>query len=193
MFGSDMAHTDQPQSVDTAATCHQPQADAFLRQYSVHQKQIYSFIGAFLRNAADIDEVLQETSVILWSKYHEFRPEGDFLRWACGIARLEVFRFCRSRKGVSMPWDEQLFATIAEERQSLNEHFDRRRGALKTCLNKLKPRDRELIEACYQAGATAKGVAERLCRPVNAVYQSLSRIRRVLHDCITRAIGAQEY
>jgi RNA polymerase sigma-70 factor, ECF subfamily len=166
--------------------------DDFLRQYSRHQKQIYSFIGAFLRSAADIDEVLQETSVILWSKYHEFRPEGDFLRWACGIARLEVYRFCRSRKGVALPLDDRLFETLVEDRELLWEHLDRRRVALSDCLKKLKRRDRELIEACYQVGTTAKSVAERLCRPVNAVYQSLSRIRRTLHDCVTRALAAQE-
>jgi RNA polymerase sigma-70 factor, ECF subfamily len=165
--------------------------DDFLRQYSLHQKQIYSFIGAFLRSGADIDEVLQETSVILWSKYHEFRPDGDFLRWACGIARLEVYRFCRSRKGVTMPFDDRLFETLAEDRELLNEHLDQRRSALSHCLQKLKRRDRELIEACYQANTTAKGVAERLCRPVNAVYQSLSRIRRLLYECVTRALASQ--
>ena len=189
-----MAHSEASQESEIAVAVNRPQIeDGFLRQYSLHQKQIYSFIGAFLRNAADIDEVLQETSVILWSKYHEFRADGDFLRWACGIARFEVYRFCRSRKGVSLPWDEQIFETLAEDRQSLNEHFDRRRAALKNCLDKLKQRDRELIDACYQPGITAKAVAESLCRPVNAVYQSLSRIRRLLHDCVTRALAAQQH
>jgi RNA polymerase sigma-70 factor, ECF subfamily len=187
-----MSHFGEPRESDVVVAAVRPQiGDDFLRQYSLYQKQIYSFIGAFLRSAADIDEVLQETSVILWSKYHEFRPDGDFLRWACGIARLEVYRFCRSRKGVTMPFDDQLFATLAADREALAEHLDRRRTALQSCMDKLKRRDRELIEACYQVGTTAKSVAERLCRPVNAVYQSLSRIRRTLHDCVTRAL-AQE-
>lgn len=188
-----MSQSKEPPDSDFAVAAVRPQiGNDFLRQYSLHQKQIYSFIGAFLRSGADIDEVLQETSIILWSKYGEFRPDGDFLHWACGIARLEVYRFCRSRKGVTMPFDDQLFETLAEDRELLHEHLDRRRSALDHCLGKLKSRDRELIEACYQVGATSKTVAERLCRPVNAVYQSLSRIRRVLHDCVTRALSAQD-
>jgi RNA polymerase sigma-70 factor (ECF subfamily) len=185
---------DQHEPTISSSTALRPQlGDDFLRQYSLHQKQLYSFIGAFLRCGADIDEVLQETSVISWSKYQDFRPDGDFLRWACGIARLEVYRFCRSRKGVTMPFDAELFSKLAEDRELLNEHLDRRRSALSTCLQKLKRRDRELIEACYEPHTTAKSVADRMCRPANAVYQSLGRIRRMLHECVTRALASQEH
>ncbi|MCC7475793.1 MAG: sigma-70 family RNA polymerase sigma factor [Pirellulales bacterium] len=188
-----MSHFEGRQIGEIGAAASQAQlVDSFLRQYLHHQKQIYLYIAAFLRSGSDIDDVLQETSLVLWSKYHEFRPDGDFLRWACGIAKLEVYRFCRNRKGVTMPFDDELFEQLAAERESLNDHLERRRGALSNCIQKLNHRDRELIESCYLAGATTKLVAEQISRPVNAVYQSLGRIRRVLHECVTRALAAQE-
>lgn len=188
-----MTHFEDRQIGEIGAASSQTQlCDNFLRQYLHHQKQIYLYIAVFLRSGSDIDDVLQETSLVLWSKFHEFRPDGDFLRWACGIAKLEVYRFCRNRKGVTMPFDDDLFETLAAERESFDDHLDRRRRALSNCIEKLNQRDRTLIESCYSSGTTTKRVAEEISRPVNAVYQSLGRIRRVLHECVTRALAAQE-
>jgi RNA polymerase sigma-70 factor, ECF subfamily len=164
----------------------------FLRLYSTHQKHVYAFIGTFFRDAADIDDVLQETSVVLWSKFGEFRPDGNFLQWAFGIARLEVLRHVRKRKGSGFQFDEQLIEMLADERCEQHHDLDRRREALTVCLDKLSRQDRALIEDCYRPGMMIKDVAERLCRPVNAVYQSLSRIRRRLHECASRAIAIRE-
>lgn len=164
----------------------------FLRLYATHQKHVYAFIGTFFRDAADIDDVLQETSVVLWGKFSEFRPEGNFLQWAFGIARLEVLRHMRRRKGGGFPFDEQLVELLADERGRQHQDLDRRREALALCLEKLSRHDRSLIEDCYRPGMLIKDVAERLSRPVNAVYQSLSRIRRRLHECASRAIAIQE-
>jgi RNA polymerase sigma-70 factor (ECF subfamily) len=183
---SDQPIAETPQVNSPGAT------EGFLRLYSVYQKQIYAFIGTFFRDAADIDEVLQETSIVLWSKFNEFRPDGDFLRWAFGIARLEVLRYVRKQKKAGCPFDEQLIELLAVDREQQVDHLDRRREALRICLEKLSGRDRALIDECYRPETLIKQVAERLCRPVNAVYQSLSRIRRTLHECICRSISVQE-
>lgn len=160
-----------------------------MRLYSVAQKQIYAFIGTFFRDAADIDEVLQETSIVLWTKFAEFRSDGDFLRWAIGIARLEVLRHFRIRNKRGAPFDEQLVDLLAEDRYRQMDYLDSRREALKSCLDKLNERDRLLVETCYRSGAPIKQVAVQINRPANAVYQSLSRIRRTLYECIDRTLS----
>jgi RNA polymerase sigma-70 factor (ECF subfamily) len=169
-----------------------PVAEDFLRLYSVSQRQIYSFIGTYFRDPADIDEVLQETSIVLWTKFAEFRVDGDFLRWAFGIARLEVLRHFRTQNKRGAPFDEQLIDLLAEERYRQIDYLDSRREALKSCLDKLNERDRTLIEECYRSGAPIKKVAERLSRPTNAVYQSLGRIRRALYECIDRTLSVNQ-
>lgn len=166
-----------------------PQSAArFVRLYSIHQKRIYGYVGTFFRDGADIDEVVQETSVVLWSKFSEFRPEGDFLRWALGVARLEVFRHIRTRVKAAVPFDDDLIELLSAEWYRRCDHWDRRHEALRVCLETLRSPDRSLIEDCYQPGGSIKEVAQRLSRPANAVYQSLSRIRRTLHECITRRL-----
>jgi RNA polymerase sigma-70 factor (ECF subfamily) len=169
--------------------CGPHATEEFLRLYSVNQRQIYSFIGTFFRDAADIDEVLQETSIVLWSKFTEFHADGDFLRWAFGIARLEVLRQLRIRNKRGTPFDARLVDLLAEERYRQLDHLDHRRDALKHCLEKLSHRDRMLVDDCYRPGALIKDVAARLQRPANAVYQSLARIRRTLYECIDRTLS----
>jgi RNA polymerase sigma-70 factor, ECF subfamily len=166
----------------------------FLRLYSLHQRRIHAFIGAFFLDSADIDEVLQETSIVLWNKFAEFRPDGNFLSWAFGIARFEVMRQLRlrSRKSSALPLDESLIEILIEERERAQPLFESRNEALKKCLEKLRQSDRKLIEDCYRQDTLIKTIADKLNRPVNAVYQSLSRIRKLLQECISRAMKAQE-
>jgi RNA polymerase sigma-70 factor (ECF subfamily) len=166
----------------------------FLRLYSLYQRRIHAFIGAFFLDSADIDEALQETSIVLWNKFAEFRPDGNFLSWAFGIARFEVMRQLRlrSRKSSALPLDDSLIELLIEERERAQSHFDSRGDALKQCLGKLRQSDRQLVEDCYRQDIQIKTIAEKLNRPVNAVYQSLSRIRKLLQECISRTMKAQE-
>ena len=39
-----------------------------------HQRRIHGYIATMLTNWADADEVLQETSIVLWQKFDEFQP-----------------------------------------------------------------------------------------------------------------------
>ncbi len=166
--------------------------EQFLRLYADNQRRIHAFIGTFLTKAADVDDVLQETSIVLWRKFAEFDQTRDFLRWACGVAKLEVLKFYRQQTGRILTLGEDVIEAIAEDRASLDPVLERRREALVHCMGKLTTRDRELIERCYGGQTTTKHVAEQLGRPVNAVYKSLGRIRRALFECIERRLKSLE-
>ncbi len=166
--------------------------EQFLRLYADNQRRIHAFIGMFLAKAADVDDVLQETSIVLWRKFAEFDQSRDFLRWACGVAKLEVLKFYRQQTGRILTLGEDVIEAVAEDRVSLSPVLEERREALMHCMGKLTTRDRELIERCYGGQTTTKHVAEQLGRPVNAVYKSLGRIRRALFECIERRLKSQE-
>ncbi len=165
--------------------------EEFLRLYTTAQRRIHAFVSTFVANPADVDEVMQETSIILWRKFAEFRSDADFTRWACGVAKLEVLRLRRTTRSV-LPLEDDVLERIAAEQLDARERLDARHEALEDCLEKLRPVDRELVRQCYESGQTSRAVAEELGRPVDAVYQSLHRIRRVLHECIDRAVAAEE-
>lgn len=161
----------------------------FVRLFTQSQRALYLFILPMVSSAADAEEVLQETNVVIWSKWSQFTMGSNFVAWGRAIARLEVFRFRRRRDGRLHLLGDDVIELIANHTEKQENDFDLRRDALACCVQKLRDRDRELIQRRYAEDANGDEVAEQLGRPANSVYQSLSRIRRVLLECVRRQLA----
>lgn len=162
----------------------------FVRLFTQNQRALYMFIVPLVGSPADAEEVLQETNVVIWSKWDQFQAGTNFLAWGRAIARLEVFRFRRRKDRRQQPLGDEVLELVAEELQQQPNDFDRRRDALVECIGKLREKDRQLIHQRYAEGHSGDDVANQLGRPANSVYQSLGRIRRVLMECVRRQMTA---
>ena len=60
---------------------------------------------------------------------------------------------------------------------------------LDECLDRLPLSDRDLFRLHYQSNLSAKGLAEQLGRPLSTVYNTISRVRRRLAECVERAMS----
>lgn len=161
-------------------------SEEFVRLFTQSQRPLYLFILPLVHTAADADEVLQETNVVMLSKWTQFEPGTNFLAWCRAIARLEVFRFRRSRHHRMYLLGDDVAELLADEMEEQASDLEQRRDALAECISKLRAPDQELIRRRYSVGSTGDNVAQQLGRPANSVYQSLGRIRRVLLECIRR-------
>lgn len=164
--------------------------EEFVRLFTQAQRSLYLFILPLVHSSADAEEVLQETNVVILSKWSQFEPGTNFLAWCRAIARLEVFRFRRGRHHRLKLLDDDVIEQLAERIEEQPRDYDRQRDALSECIRRLREQDRELIRCRYAAGATGDDVALQLGRPANSVYQSLGRVRRVLLECIRRRLAA---
>ncbi len=167
-----------------------PNADAqFLRLFNQNSDQIQSYIGTLLPQTADAEEVFQQTSITLWRKFDEFRPEESFLAWARGIAfnLVRNFRTVESRRPVFLLGDDVL-ESIARVQPAATDQLSLRREALHACLKKLSKFDRDLVDQCYRAKGALKEVAAQQGWTANALYKRLKTIRRALFLCIDRAL-----
>lgn len=161
-------------------------AQALLR----HQAQIFSFIYSIVRNFDDADDLFQQTSLVLWRKYDQFDASRSFVAWACGVARFEVANFVRDRDRHRLYFSDELDQVLidaheAQAREGVEEH----RAALELCLNKLRQRDRELLQTCYGGSVAIREVAAEWERSIQSIHNSLSRIRRALHECVRRTLA----
>jgi RNA polymerase sigma-70 factor (ECF subfamily) len=168
------------------------QTAEFVKLLTSHQRQLYVYIRTLLPQAADADEVLQETNVVLWSKVSEFAPDTSFVAWARKVAYFQVLAFRKRSARGRLTFSSELVATIAEETAGDAARLDQRRAALDGCLQKLPQRDRELVARRFTAGATANQLAEEMHLPLRNVYRALERVRLALLTCIRRTIVAQE-
>src|SRR5215218_100140 len=65
----------------------------FLRLFLQNQRRLYAYILTLLPNRADADDVLQETSLVMWDKFDPADPPTDFLAWARRVAYHKVLDF----------------------------------------------------------------------------------------------------
>ena len=54
----------------------------FIRLLMENERRIYAYIRTLLGNAADAEDVLQKTSVIMWDKFPEFDQGDNFIAWS---------------------------------------------------------------------------------------------------------------
>lgn len=161
--------------------------EAFVRLLTLHQRRLYGFIYTLVPNRVDAEDLLQQTSIVLWQKFDEFDRNSSFSAWAREIARFKVLRYLREKRRDRVVFDDDVLARIAQIRQSREELHLSDWDALTDCVEELSTSDRKVVELCYAAERTIKAAASVLERPVTSVYVSLVRIRRLLLDCIRQA------
>ena len=153
-----------------------------------HQIQLMGYIYAMVHSLEDSEDIYQQASIVMWRKFDDYTPGSDFLAWAATIARYEILNFVRTKKTHDRYFSHDLMSEMAAD-QSEDAEEAERIAALAGCVGKLSESDRHLIEQCYAGSQSIRQVAEELDRPAKGVYASLSRIRRVLYECITRALS----
>ena len=156
-----------------------------------HQRRIFSYIYTLVPDRHDAQDLLQETSLVICEKFHEFEPGTDFAAWACQIAywRIRAARqkFARSK----VVFDQDIVDAVARTASGMAREMDARHDALEHCLKKLHPRDRELVLTRYEPGANVEEAAERSGRSLVAAYKALGRIRKLLFDCVSNQLASE--
>lgn len=164
-------------------------SEEFAQLLSRCERELFSYILALVWNVQDAEDLYQQTAMTLWTKFQNYEPRTDFSHWAFATARLLTSNFQRTRRRYAKFLTPDLAATLAERQARLPKNeIDSLPDSLAECMDRLGQRDRQLVELCYGEEQTTQQIAESLGRPVPSIYNSLSRIRHSLFDCIRRAV-----
>lgn len=170
----------EPSDPRDVVTAHLVPALPMLRAWLHH-------LGA---DREQIDEAVQETAVWCCSHAQEFVAGTSFGAWARTVARYRLLAIWRDRGRADDPLDDALVEAIPQvEWDAAMDGADRRRDALKQCLEEVPASARRLVELTYRDGCDATTVAKRLASSVNAIYLALSKLRRRLRACVERRTG----
>ena len=165
-----------------------PRPDWFATLLASCQRPVFLYAMWLLHSAADAEEVVQQTNLVLWQKFDDYDPAMDFVKWACGIARYEVLKFREKQPRDKQLFSDRFLSVLAAKSEPSVDLFDARRHALQCCLKKLAEGDRRLVLARYQPNATTATVAESLGRSVQGTRKALRRIRGALLACVLRTL-----
>jgi RNA polymerase sigma-70 factor (ECF subfamily) len=155
-----------------------------------HQRQIFAYIYTLVPRRHDAEDLLQETSVVICEKFSDFRVGTDFVAWACQIAywriRYSRQKFARSK----VVFDQTVLDAVAQTAGTLVAELDERHEALGHCLQKLPLRDRDMVLTRYEPGGGVEEAARRSGRSLEAAYKALTRIRKLLFDCVSHQLAS---
>jgi len=178
---------DEKAAVEAALSSREP----FVQLLAKHESAIRAFIYSLLPNWADAEEVLQETSLVVWRKFDHFTPGTNFLRWACRIAELEVRRFRSKRHHDRLQFGDPTLEQIASIQLEESDLLESRRRAMADCVERLNDRDRSLLALRYVDNTPGKKIAIDKGQPVETIYKRLQRIRKRLYDCVSRTVAME--
>ncbi|WP_197231124.1 sigma-70 family RNA polymerase sigma factor [Novipirellula artificiosorum] len=165
--------------------------EAFLRLFTRYEGNLRAFVASLLPAWEGVDEVMQESSIVLWRKFAQFdqSAEAGFLDWAFMIARYEVLKYRRRQATDRLRFSEDVFDLLVNTAESVTVTQDQRLRLLRECVANLEPAQLQLVKAVYEDGAAIKDVAEQIGRSPTGLYKALARIRNRLANCVQAKLG----
>ncbi len=159
-----------------------------MKLFVENEPALRSFILSQVNNWADMNEILQQTSLILWRKFDQYEKGTSFRSWAFKIARFEVLNHVKKQRRSRLVFSDATLELLAVEDPQEEDALELQRHALAECLKKLEPGQRALLRDCYDGEKTMKDVARVQNRSLEALYKVVQRLRAMLLDCVLRVI-----
>ena len=89
----------------------------FVQLLTENQRNLHRFIHSLLLNKEDVEEVLQETNLVLWRVSDQFEIGTNFRAWASTVALNQVRAFIKKRKRNSVLFDEDTITALARRQR----------------------------------------------------------------------------
>lgn len=153
-----------------------------------NEAMLITYIRALVPDAGLSDDIFQDTMITAWRKFDQYdqsRPLGPWLR---GIAA-NLIRNARRKQATDIlvfnePLQEFIEKAVGVLDQQPGDQWSDRIVELKTCLEQLPDRARQLIDDRYHDGLNAAQIAGKLDVSAASVRKRLQRIRDVLLKCL---------
>ena len=166
-------------------------AKYFTKLLTSNQKRVYAYVLSMIPDINAADDIMQETSIVMWKKFDQFKPGTDFGSWAVTIAHFMVLTYLRKSSRSKYCFSNELVEKLAIESASTLETYEKKQVALGECIDKLNQADRELVKMRYFKSISVQEIATGFGSTVQNVYQKIARIERNLHKCVKKHTGEE--
>lgn len=166
------------------------QTTEFIRLLTNHQTALRGLIISMLPGCQDVNDILQDTNVVLWEKMGSYKQGTNFKSWAYAVARNKVMQYWdQQRKLGKITLSQEMLDAVAEARQAdTPEWVEKKLNALNQCMAQLKQPEQEIVKARYSEHGGLKSYSTSSGRPSASLRVSLYRIRQKLRTCIDKRI-----
>lgn len=157
----------------------------FLELFLKEEPFLRAFLLSATGSAEAMEDLVQSTAAVLLDKWDTYDRARPFRPWAMGIAKLEVLQWRRQQARRRDMLSEESMLLLAEAAEQASD-TDFMEGPLLECIGELRDEHRGILNMKYGMGLRIAEIAGQIGKSVAAVEMILSRLRRVLRDCIRK-------
>ena len=172
--------------------CSSGSDDEVVAQLTDLQWSLRLYVQSLLPGDSASSDVAQQANATIWRKRADFESGTNFKAWAFAIARFEVLNYRKKQARERLTFGAELEEALATEFAERSEEMERRQRALRTCLAKLREKDRVLLLHRYGDTGTLADFAQASGRSVGGLKVTLHRLRSTLLQCIQRQLSGTE-
>ncbi|HSV99662.1 MAG TPA: sigma-70 family RNA polymerase sigma factor [Sedimentisphaerales bacterium] len=154
--------------------------DALQTLLSRNWSWVRGLVYGVLRDASDLDDVMQEICVRVITRIQTLREPERFRAWLAILARREAIKAARRRKPEPVGQDEPQYAIDPAEDVAKKELF----GRVLEAVRELPAKYREVFMLAHSGGLTYAQMAEALDVPITTMQIRLVRARQMIRDRI---------
>ena len=155
-----------------------------------HLPALRGFVLSLVSDFSMVDDVVQETFLVITAKAGNFQRGTNFRAWAWTIARYKVLQTLEKNAPAPERFAPEILEALAAHETAETWFSDEQIQHLAKCMETLAPKAREAVELRYQQAARPPEIASRLGWTVESVHVALSRARVFLRDCVTQRMTA---
>ena len=153
---------------------------AFESLYGLYHPRLARFLLAMTRRPPLVEEILDDTMLVVWRKAHTYNPGAKVSTWIFGIAYRQALKALRQVDD-AVESDPEAAASLPEEQEpegELQRHELRER--LDAALRALTAEHRAVIELTYYLGYACREIAQIMDCPVDTVKTRMFYARKRL-------------
>lgn len=147
--------------------------------------KLFAYIWAIVCDEHLAEDVLQEVSMLAVKKQAEINDEEHLRLWVKQASRNVARNAMRKRQHQPTTLKTEVIDLMEDHWSQYDastcSHMSQ---ALRECIRGLTPRARRIVKLRYEDGVSGQELAEMLGQKVRSVYTTVSRIHRILADCV---------
>jgi RNA polymerase sigma-70 factor (ECF subfamily) len=156
---------------------------AFEKLYKQYGPRLTAFLRRFTAHPHLIDEIINDTMLVVWQKAHTYNQTCKVSTWVFSIAYRQGLKALRSlRQKTEILVDEDELSDMPEPEQQMN-HLQMRK-LLENALGELSLEQRNVIALTFYHGMAYDEIAHTMRCPVNTIKTRMFHARRKLRSLL---------
>ena len=158
----------------------------FEQAIKTHRRAVLAYAYTCCRDMALAEDIVQEACLTALKKRDSYRPDASFSSWLISMARFIWLRECEKRgiRARALNYIEENAESLFTPELYEEEQWQSEKAALKSCIQKLPPEDRRIIEDHFVKCRKYDTIAKSISRSLTWVKVRMYRLREALRNCI---------